>query len=152
MSEGKTATQDCDRIESMWFTLFLCIQCAGNSQVFCEDFPEGKFSFPVIHAIKQNNVDGQKVQGDYDNIQFQLRISHFSHFFSDIVNTRTTDNDLKKDCLNTMIKLGSLTYTRNTIITLSKDIRDMVRFCYDLFEHKYTNTRSFAGIKTGSKR
>ncbi|XP_071643917.1 terpene synthase-like [Temnothorax longispinosus] len=79
----------------------LCICRDMNDQSYCDDLTEGKFSFPIIHALKSSN--SQKIM--------------------DILKQRITDTDLKNNCVDLLEELGSLKYTRNTLETLDKKIR-----------------------------
>ncbi|XP_071644238.1 terpene synthase-like [Temnothorax longispinosus] len=79
----------------------LCICRDMNDANFCDDLTEGKFSFPIIHALKCGN--SQKIM--------------------DILKQRITDTDLKNNCVDLLEKLGSLKYTRDTLEKLDKKIR-----------------------------
>ncbi|EDQ91858.1 uncharacterized protein MONBRDRAFT_35977 [Monosiga brevicollis MX1] len=57
---------------------------------FCEDITEGKFSFPIIHCIRQSPTE---------------------HQLLNILKQRTDDRDLKLHCLRCMERTGSFTYT-----------------------------------------
>ncbi|XP_044761989.1 geranylgeranyl pyrophosphate synthase-like [Coccinella septempunctata] len=67
---------------------------------FCEDLTEGKFSFPIIHAIKSNPED--------------RRVSY-------ILRQRTKDVDLKKYCITLLTELGSFEYTLSVLCKLQKE-------------------------------
>lgn len=62
-----------------------------------EDFTEGKFSFPIIHAIRSNLAD---------------------HRIINILRQRTEDTQLKQYAVDLMEKLGSFTYTLQVLDTL----------------------------------
>jgi geranylgeranyl diphosphate synthase type 3 len=67
---------------------------------------EGKFSFPVIHAI-QNNAAGD------------TQISY-------ILKQRTKSVDLKRHFVTLLEKSGSLSYTEKSLQTLEKEIRSEI--------------------------
>jgi geranylgeranyl diphosphate synthase, type III len=61
-----------------------------KSKSFCEDITEGKFSFPIVHAI-----------------------THESHTqLLSILKQRTSDDDIKRYAQSLMQDMGSLDYTR----------------------------------------
>ncbi|XP_072415587.1 geranylgeranyl pyrophosphate synthase isoform X3 [Chiloscyllium punctatum] len=67
---------------------------------FCDDLTEGKFSFPVIHAI-WSHPESTQVQN--------------------ILRQRTENMDVKKYCVSYLEKVGSLAYTRETLKTLESE-------------------------------
>lgn len=72
---------------------------------YCEDLTEGKFSFPTIHAIKFSSASNQILS---------------------ILRQRTTDNDVKKYCVECLEKAGSFDYTRQTLIDLEQRIFQLI--------------------------
>nr|CAI5847949.1 unnamed protein product [Callosobruchus analis] len=72
---------------------------------YCEDLTEGKFSFPIIHAITSHPNDKQ--------------ISH-------ILQQRTREHEVKKYCVSLLEKYGSFEYTRQTLNQLQKEAKDEV--------------------------
>ncbi|EEB16507.1 geranylgeranyl pyrophosphate synthase, putative [Pediculus humanus corporis] len=68
-----------------------------ENKSFCEDLTEGKFSFPIMHAIRNRPDDGQVMQ---------------------ILRLRTKDVDVKKYCVSLLEKFGSFAYTRETLENL----------------------------------
>ena len=72
-----------------------------ENKSFCEDLTEGKFSFPIIHAVNLNPKD--------------TRILN-------ILKQRTTDIDIKKYAVGLMKAFGSLKYTREVLHTLHDEI------------------------------
>nr|CAI5847950.1 unnamed protein product [Callosobruchus analis] len=72
---------------------------------YCEDLTEGKFSFPIIHAITSHPNDKQK---------------------SDILQQRTREHEVKKYCVSLLEKYGSFEYTRQTLNQLQKEAKDEV--------------------------
>ncbi|EFX77392.1 hypothetical protein DAPPUDRAFT_305827 [Daphnia pulex] len=74
----------------------------AENKSFCEDLTEGKFSFPVIHAIRSRPDDQQIIN---------------------ILRQRTKDMDVKRYCVSLLEKFGSFEYTRQTLIQLDLDAR-----------------------------
>ncbi|CAG9769208.1 unnamed protein product [Ceutorhynchus assimilis] len=69
---------------------------------YCEDLTEGKFSFPIIHAIHSRPEDKQ--------------IFH-------ILKQRTKDVEVKKYCVALLEKFGSFEYTRQKLKELESEAR-----------------------------
>lgn len=67
---------------------------------FCEDLTEGKFSFPIIHAIKTHPEDD--------------KIIH-------ILRQRTKDIEVKKYCVKLLTEMGSFEYTTEVLGRLQKE-------------------------------
>ncbi|CAG2120915.1 unnamed protein product, partial [Medioppia subpectinata] len=78
----------------------------NESKTFCEDLTEGKFSFPIIHAINSDLNDTTVI---------------------DILRMRTRDRVLKEKALKKMQSLGSLEYTLNRMKQLDAIARDEVK-------------------------
>lgn len=76
-----------------------------ENKSFCEDLTEGKFSFPIIHAIRSRPDDRQVIH---------------------ILRQRTRDVEVKRYCITLLEKFGSFEYTRDTLIQLDRDARDEV--------------------------
>ncbi|CAO1304618.1 unnamed protein product [Diamesa hyperborea] len=74
----------------------------SENKSFCEDLTEGKFSFPIIHAITIQKEDRQVLH---------------------ILRQRTRDVEVKRYCISLLEKLGSFKYTRETLETLDKEAR-----------------------------
>jgi len=72
---------------------------------FCEDLTEGKFSFPIIHAIKKTPESSKLLA---------------------ILKQRTQDDLLKKYAQQLMYKEGSLEYTKQKCILLKQEITELV--------------------------
>ncbi|XP_076245322.1 geranylgeranyl pyrophosphate synthase quemao isoform X2 [Calliopsis andreniformis] len=83
----------------------LCLQEYAENKSYCEDLSEGKFSFPIIHAIQSHPEDRQLMN---------------------ILRQRTKDIEVKKYCVNLLEKFGSFAYTRNVLNELDKSARDEV--------------------------
>jgi len=68
---------------------------------FAEDLTEGKFSFPILHAVKSNNGDDRVVK---------------------ILRQRTENVEVKKFCISLIEDAGSFEYTKNVMANLDRDI------------------------------
>jgi geranylgeranyl diphosphate synthase type 3 len=75
----------------------------SENKSFCEDLTEGKFSFPVIHAI-HSDPDDTKI--------------------SCILSQRTKNMDLKRYFVSLLEKSGSLSYTKSALNLLETEIRE----------------------------
>lgn len=84
----------------------LALQEYSENKSFCEDLSEGKFSFPIIHAIHSHPEDRQ---------------------IMNILRQRTNDIEVKKYCINLLEKFGSFEYTRTVLEELDKKARDEVQ-------------------------
>lgn len=76
-----------------------------KNKSFCEDITEGKFSFPIIHAIQKDLNDKRLIR---------------------ILKQNTKDNDLKRYAVEIMNNLGSFEYTRKIILEKRDELLDMV--------------------------
>ncbi|XP_067648305.1 terpene synthase isoform X2 [Eurosta solidaginis] len=74
----------------------------SQNKSFAEDLTEGKFGFPVIHAVRSQKHDNQVLH---------------------ILRQRTHDIEVKKYCINLLEKLGSFQYTREVLESLDKEAR-----------------------------
>lgn len=72
-----------------------------KSKSFCEDLTEGKFSFPIIHHIRNNPADTRLIS---------------------ILKQRTDNIDVKRYAQGLMKESGSMTYTRQKCIQLKEEI------------------------------
>ncbi|XP_041774726.1 geranylgeranyl pyrophosphate synthase [Anopheles merus] len=77
----------------------------SENKSYCEDLTEGKFSFPVIHAIQTQKYDKQVLH---------------------ILRQRTRDVEVKRYCITLLEKLGSFQYTRDVLESLDKEARKEV--------------------------
>ncbi|XP_076449066.1 geranylgeranyl pyrophosphate synthase-like [Babylonia areolata] len=66
---------------------------------YCEDLTEGKFSFPIIHAVRADLTNTTLLN---------------------VLRQRTNDNDVKKYCVDYMKKMGSFDYTQSVLVDLEK--------------------------------
>ncbi|CAF1405463.1 unnamed protein product [Adineta steineri] len=71
----------------------------ANNKSYCEDLTEGKFSFPILHAVNTRETD--------------TRIIH-------ILKQRTEDIELKRYCVKLLHEFGSIEYTRQICEDLAK--------------------------------
>lgn len=71
------------------------------SKSYCEDLTEGKFSFPVIHAIRTHPEDSRLLN---------------------ILRQRSDDTSVKQYAVQWMNQCGSFTYTREVLRRLSDSI------------------------------
>ena len=76
-----------------------------DNKSFCEDLTEGKFSFPLIHAI-------QKIPDD--------------HRLINILKKRTKNVLIKQHALRFLTQTGALTYTLDQLNALKQDIEKEV--------------------------
>ncbi|XP_020295959.1 geranylgeranyl pyrophosphate synthase isoform X2 [Pseudomyrmex gracilis] len=82
-----------------------CNLCHGEyteNKSYCEDLTEGKFSFPIIHAIKSNPNDRQIIN---------------------ILRQRTKDIEVKRYCVKLLEKFGSFKYTEEVLLDLDAKAR-----------------------------
>jgi len=77
----------------------------AKNKSFAEDLTEGKFSFPIIYAIRANKDD---------------------HRILNILKKRTEDLSIKQHAISYMETTGTFTYTEQVLETLSKQIREMI--------------------------
>jgi geranylgeranyl diphosphate synthase, type III len=72
-----------------------------QSKSFCEDLTEGKFSFPIIHAINSRPGDTRLIN---------------------ILRQRPEEEAIKRYAIEWMIQCGSLSYTRSVLKGIRNDI------------------------------
>lgn len=84
----------------------LCLREYSENKSYCEDLTEGKFSFPIIHAIQNQKGDNQVLH---------------------ILRQRTRDVEVKRYCISLLEKLGSFQYTRDCLQELDNEARREVR-------------------------
>merc|ERR1712154_204203 len=77
-----------------------------KSKSFCEDLTEGKFSFPIIHCIRESGETDTRLLS--------------------ILKQRTEDIDLKTYAQGLMKKAGSLQFTREKCIDLKCTILSQI--------------------------
>ena len=78
----------------------------SSNKGFCEDLTEGKFSFPILHAVNSRDAD--------------TRIIH-------ILKQRTQNKNLKHYCIQLLQEFGSIDYTQRTCQKLAKQILDQIK-------------------------
>ncbi|KAF2721957.1 terpenoid synthase [Polychaeton citri CBS 116435] len=76
-----------------------------NNKGLCEDLTEGKFSFPIIHAIRS----------DPSNL-----------VLINILKQKTQDEEVKRYAVGYMEKMGSFSYTRRVLRGLTKKAHGLV--------------------------
>lgn len=76
-----------------------------ENKSFCEDLTEGKFSFPIIHAILHHAEDKQVFN---------------------ILRQRTKNVEVKQYCISLLEKFGSFEYTRQVLDDLDAKARNEV--------------------------
>ncbi|GJQ72952.1 hypothetical protein Trydic_g1594 [Trypoxylus dichotomus] len=86
--------------------LNLCSEDYHQNKSYCEDLTEGKFSFPLIHAIRSQPNDHQIIQ---------------------ILRQRTTKPELKKHCLFLLTQYGSFEYTQRKMQQLRQEAFEEVK-------------------------
>lgn len=73
-----------------------------ENKSYCEDLSEGKFSFPIVHAIQTHSEDRQ---------------------IMNILRQRTKDVEVKRYCVSLLEKFGSFAYTRSVMGELDAKAR-----------------------------
>lgn len=102
----------------------------SDNKSYCEDLTEGKFSFPIIHAVQNQKHDKQVLRKIiYLESGEKRQNTYRCCSISDILRQRTRDNEVKKYCIGLLEKLGSFEYTRNTLDALDQEARAEVRLC-----------------------
>eukprot|EP01103_Thecamoeba_quadrilineata_P001628 TRINITY_DN11472_c0_g1_i1.p1 TRINITY_DN11472_c0_g1~~TRINITY_DN11472_c0_g1_i1.p1 ORF type:complete len:305 (-),score=27.61 TRINITY_DN11472_c0_g1_i1:22-936(-) len=85
--------------------LNICTSHYEAHKGFCEDLSEGKFSFPLIHAIRSNPSD---------------------HLILNVLKQRTEDVEIKKFVVNYLRRAGSFEYTANRMGEIEKKLQLIV--------------------------
>ncbi|KAJ9590090.1 hypothetical protein L9F63_016789, partial [Diploptera punctata] len=80
----------------------LCLQEYSENKSYCEDLTEGKFSFPIIHAVLNHPEDNQVIH---------------------IIRQRTRDVEIKRYCIKLLHSFGSFDYTKKTLEELDAEAR-----------------------------
>ena len=111
-----------------------------QTKSFCEDLTEGKFSFPIIHAVNSNPEDTQLLN---------------------ILRQRTEDTDVKRYAVAYMENVGSIAYTRDILKELRKQVENeimslgghsnLINLITKLDEELDNNTASIRDIMTTTK-
>ncbi|XP_058789557.1 terpene synthase [Phymastichus coffea] len=83
----------------------LSLQEYTENKSYCEDLSEGKFSFPIVHAIQTKADDGQVLN---------------------ILRQRTKNIEVKRYCVNLLDKFGSFKYTREVLSDLDRQARSEI--------------------------
>ncbi|CAF4104068.1 unnamed protein product [Adineta steineri] len=77
-----------------------------QNKSYCEDITEGKYSFPVIHALNTHPDDSR---------------------LNNILKQHTDNIDLKREAIKLLHEFGSIEYTRNICLALANK-------CYELID------------------
>ncbi|CAF0780725.1 unnamed protein product [Adineta steineri] len=77
-----------------------------QKKTFCEDLTEGKYSFPIIHAI-QNRPNDNRVQN--------------------ILKQHTNNMNLKQEVVKLLHEFGSIKYTKDKCIKLADECYDLIK-------------------------
>ncbi|CAK1545968.1 unnamed protein product [Leptosia nina] len=106
-SENKSDFSKLSSILGLYFQIRddycnLCLQEYSENKSYCEDLTEGKFSFPIIHAIRNQEDDNQVLH---------------------ILRQRTRDVEVKRYCIKLLEKCGSFQHTRDTLRSLDLEAR-----------------------------
>jgi geranylgeranyl diphosphate synthase type 3 len=97
----------------------------GDNKGYCEDLTEGKFSFPVVHAVRASEDDRQILSelAKY-RLSLEYRSLTFTDLASDILQKRTQDNALKAHAVRIMReRTGSFRYTRRVLQQLQEQVQ-----------------------------
>ncbi|XP_076289273.1 geranylgeranyl pyrophosphate synthase quemao isoform X1 [Lasioglossum baleicum] len=112
----------------------LLLQEYAENKSFCEDLSEGKFSFPIIHAIQSHPEDRQLMSILYSNLDSVAQSIHeklkrysLIYPYKDILRQRTKDIDVKHYCINLLEKFGSFAYTEAVLEELDKKARNEIQ-------------------------
>lgn len=97
----------------------------ANNKGFCEDFSEGKFSFPIVHAIRADQSNRQILSENRPCLSSQLHeLMHrpfFSFEFADILRQRPSSPGPKTYAVSYMNqKTNSFAYTRQVLRSLTQ--------------------------------
>lgn len=76
-----------------------------QTKSFCEDLTEGKFSYPIIHAIHSRSDDSRLLN---------------------ILRQRTEDIEVKKYAVLWMQQMGSMQYTKETLCSLHDEVKNEI--------------------------
>lgn len=85
--------------------LNLCSPSYTTNKGLCEDLTEGKFSFPIIHAIRSDPANLQLLN---------------------ILKQKTTDEEVKRYAVKYMESKGSFEYCKKILKTLGERARKLV--------------------------
>ncbi|VEU19596.1 DEKNAAC100811 [Brettanomyces naardenensis] len=98
---------------------------------YCEDISEGKFSFPVIHAVLKYGVGkGSQPEGEGQELLSILKL-------------RTQDPILKRHCLELIECAGSLDYSKQTIHNLEIKARELINRIIDRYDDDPKHQKAF---------
>ncbi|CAF0989864.1 unnamed protein product [Adineta steineri] len=77
-----------------------------QKKTFCEDLTEGKYSFPIIHAI-QHRPNDNRIQN--------------------ILKQRTNNMNLKQEVVKLLHEFGSIKYTKDKCMKLADECYDLIK-------------------------
>lgn len=92
----------------------------AKNKTFCEDLTEGKFSYPIIHAIRTDPADGRILS---------------------ILRQRTQDEDLKKYAVSVLRSVIALVHNRKLRLRYRKSLNASPFSCSSLGSLEHTRTR-----------
>lgn len=103
---------------------FRFLQYTENKS-FAEDLTEGKFGFPVIHAVRAQKQDKQVLRKSnvLTPAEGSTPLTNSGLKSTDILRQRTHDIEVKKYCITLLEKLGSFQYTRKVLDQLDAEAR-----------------------------
>ncbi|EZA53610.1 Geranylgeranyl pyrophosphate synthase, partial [Ooceraea biroi] len=84
----------------------LCSSDYTEEKGYCDDLTEGKFSFPIIHAL-QSKLEDKKIK----------------NILKRILRQRTKDVEVKRYCIKLLKECGSFEYTRKILDELNAKAR-----------------------------
>lgn len=93
-----------------------------ESKSYCEDLTEGKFSYPIIHAITNFPEDKTIISKSLKKPNNIKSITNIFSFFTAILRLKTSDIEVKKFAVAYLEKLGSLQATSNKLVQLRNEI------------------------------
>ncbi|CDW54583.1 geranylgeranyl pyrophosphate synthase [Trichuris trichiura] len=102
---------------------------------FAEDLTEGKFSYPIIHAVL-NSADRDEVLGKWTAILFHR--CTLDAPCAAILRRRVTSIELKQHCIDLLRRSGSLEYTRRRLSLLADE--------YFFFDFVHSRELSFSTL------
>ncbi|XP_014482889.1 PREDICTED: geranylgeranyl pyrophosphate synthase [Dinoponera quadriceps] len=84
----------------------LCVKEYSDKKGFCEDLTEGKFSFPIVHAVQSHPEDTQVLN---------------------LLKQRPEEIEIKRKFVDLLEKFGSFSYTKKKILELDADARREIK-------------------------
>ena len=87
----------------------------AKAKTFAEDLTEGKFSFPIIHAVRNTpavDANDDAVLSGY------IVIVVINLWCLDILRQRTTSVEVKQYCIQEITRRGSLAYVFSPVFVI----------------------------------